>query len=87
VSINIKATLMSDTVDLTATLLHELAHYYCWYLGYQHHDDDRDFLRLCEKMHLPTHYTYRWDGHKWIDSYDYGYARNYMEMYERRKCA
>ncbi len=87
VQIKINKSLQGDLRKLTAVLLHELCHYYLWYIGYDYHDNDGHFLSLCRKMGLPTNYDHRWDGRKWVETYDYSLVDKYIEMYKGRECA
>ncbi len=82
--IGIKESYKSDIRRLTASLLHELAHYYLWYCGYEYGDEDRDFLNLCKKMGLPTNYDFCWDKseNKWVHTYDFSLIDRYIKMYE-----
>ena len=80
--IRIRKSLGTDIVELTITLLHELCHYYCWYLGYEHGDKDSDFIDLCNRLGIATNYDHVWDGRRWILPKFYKLkAIAYMEMF------
>lgn len=44
-------------LSLTGTLLHELTHYYCWYIGLDYKDEDKDFHNRLLRMGLPTNWS------------------------------
>lgn len=80
--IQINRNLKKDLRKLTSVLIHELLHYYLWYIGWEYHDNSKDFLDKCKEMELPTNYTdwvYK-DG-RWVDMYDYKKADKYIQMY------
>ncbi len=83
----INEKLCTDKRRAVATLLHELCHYYLWYAGYDYDDADKDFIDLCHKMNIPTNYDHKWDGKRWVNSFDYSQIDKYIELYEGRKCA
>ncbi len=87
--IEIKKEYSRDIRKLTACLLHELAHYYLWYCGYEYGDENSDFLKLCKKMGLPTNYDFKWDKseNKWVHTYDYSQIDKYIEMYKEGMAA
>ncbi len=86
--IQINKKILKDIRKTTAVLLHELLHYYYWYIGRDYHDNDGDFLDKCIEMDLPTNYTdYEWTNCGWIDVYDYSKADKYVEMYKAYICA
>lgn len=66
---------------LMSTLLHELLHYYLWFIGHDHHDEDIEFCNECQRLGIPTNYDRTWNGHKWVHSYDYTLMDPYIEMY------
>ncbi len=51
-----------------SVLLHELLHYYLWYIGWDWHDDDSTFDREARKRGLATNYGMKADTAK-IDGY------------------
>ena len=87
IRIDIAPELSDDLQKLTATLLHELSHYYLWYIGHDHHDNQKQFLDFCKKMDLPTNYRFKWIGNRWVDTYDYSKVDKYIKMYEGRMAA
>ena len=81
-SIELNRKILKDIRKTTAVLLHELLHYFYWYIGRGFHDDDRDFLDKCREMELPTNYDdYKWMDGRWKDVYDYTKADKYLGMY------
>ncbi len=71
-----------DALRLTGTLLHELLHYYCWYIGLDHHDGDRDFEDLCREMGLSSNFRdWVWKDGKWKSVFDYSHVEEYLRMY------
>ncbi len=88
VRILIAPELKKDRERLVMTLLHELCHYYCWYVGLFHHDDDRQFLDMCKKLGVPSNYDFEWVDKKWVYPERFRInVRNYIKEYEGRKCA
>lgn len=88
IKILIKPSVCRDRHQLVMTLLHELCHYYCWYLGYGYHDTDRDFLDTCKKLGIETNYDFKWNGHEWTrPEYYRRSAENYLRMYESEVAA
>ena len=86
--IQISPSLKNDREQLVLTLLHELCHYYCWYIGLDHHDNDRQFLETCKRLGIPTNYDFEWVGGRWVRPVRYmENAKKYIAMYEGRKCA
>ena len=79
--IKISQKLTKDIRETTATLLHELLHYYLWYRGYDFHDNDMYFYQKCKSMGLPTNYDIRWTGKGWEDSYDYSKTDKYIKLF------
>ncbi len=69
--IKISEVCLKNIRKTTATLLHELVHYYLWYIGWDFGDEDVDFNRKCREMDIPTNYG----------SYDYRKIDKYIEMY------
>lgn len=65
---------------IAGTLLHELMHYYCWYMGYDYRDRDYEFNRRCIDRGIPTNfYDYEFTGECWRDTFDYSTIRKYTE--------
>lgn len=88
VSISIKKSLSSDRKTLIMVLLHELSHYYLWYLGYGFRDDDSDFIKFCNERFIPTQYDREWTKENgWALVIDMDKARLYEEMFLGRMCA
>ncbi len=79
----INKNLRIDKRMVVATLLHELCHYYLWYIGRGYDDADKDFLELCHKMDIPTNYDHEWDGSRYINTYNYLKIDKYIEIYEK----
>lgn len=86
VTILINYKLVDNTRMLVGTLLHELLHYYYWYIGRDYHDNDYDFLEKCKEMELPTNYTdWEWKDKKWVETFDYSKIDKYIQMYADRQ--
>ncbi len=82
VYIQINKKIIKDIRKTTAVLLHELIHYYYWYIGREYQDDSREFIDKCIEMDVPTNYTdYVWDGHQWKDIFDYTKVEKYIQLY------
>lgn len=85
-AIRISARYTNNIRKLTAILLHELLHYYCWHTGLEHHDDSEDFLEKCKEMDIPTNYSdYIWEDGRWKDVFDYTKVDKYIKMYAKEK--
>lgn len=56
-----------------ATFIHELVHYYCWYMGYDWRDGTGDFETLCKNLDIPTNYPpyTTWKNGEYVTNYDY----------------
>ncbi|ADL36034.1 hypothetical protein bpr_II095 (plasmid) [Butyrivibrio proteoclasticus B316] len=86
--IQIAPDLKEDKEMLVITLIHELCHYYCWYVGLDHHDKDEQFLGELKKLGIPSNYDFEWINKKWVRPEIFREnARKYIEMYERRAVA
>ena len=68
----------------TAVLLHELTHYWSWYMGYEYQDTDYAFNAECIRRGLPTNFYENVfiDG-SWSDTYDYSQMSVYIDAYIR----
>lgn len=80
-SILINPSIRKDPCKLVAVMMHELAHYYCWYVGYDYSDESSEFLAFLKERGLPTNYDdYAWDREekRWVDMYDYGRMEPYL---------
>ena len=66
-------------------LLHELTHYYCWYLGYDYHDGDKQFEDKFKEFGFPSNFDRRFEKstRSWVDDYDYGCLKKYLEEFEK----
>lgn len=86
-SIQINPSCKKDLRKLVAVLLHELLHYYLWYIGWDYHDNSKQFLDECKRRGFIDNYTrFTWNRRKgWIDSYDYSLMEKYIEMYFEHK--
>lgn len=85
IEILLSDTLKTDIYMLTGVLLHELCHYYCWYMGYDHHDGDLQFERRLRELRLPSCSDYRYskEARKHISLFDFKcMMRPYVEMYQ-----
>ncbi|MCR5238106.1 MAG: hypothetical protein K6E34_12995 [Lachnospiraceae bacterium] len=82
-SIKISPEIKKDPLKITATLMHELAHYYCWYVGYDYDDDSLEFIRFLKDRDLPTNHDFIWnrEDKAWTDTYDYALARPYFNAF------
>ncbi len=81
-SIRINKRITKDLRLTVSVLLHELLHYYLWYIGHDFHDEDIEFHQTCLNMGLPTNYTGKeWTGTAWKDTYDYSQMDWYLKMY------
>ena len=76
VSIRISKSICICVREFVGTLMHELLHYYLWYIGWDFHDEDIVFYRECRKMGLPTNYA-----GKSKDDTDYKKIDQYIRMY------
>ncbi len=76
------STDIRNTRLLVGTLLHELLHYYCWYLGYGHGDSCEDFNRIAKEMEIPLNTDHIFEGGKWEDSFDYSKMDRYIGAYK-----
>ncbi len=86
IRIRISKKCEKDLWKLTATLLHELLHYFFWYTGREYHDDSQEFLNETRKMGLPNNYDYRkWTGTRWVNTYDYHKMNPYIAIYLAHK--
>ena len=56
IEIQISNTLRHDALLTTAALLHELTHYWCWYMGYDYSDESYAFNAECMKRGIPANY-------------------------------
>lgn len=77
-------TIKRNKKMITSVLLHELVHYWCWYLGYDHHDGDKQFENKIKELGLRSNFsnaTFR-DG-EWQDDFDYDTVQKYIDLYER----
>ena len=77
----------NDMLLLFGVLLHELCHYYCWYVGYDFRDGTKDFEEILHKMDLPSNseHKYNHKKHKWEDDSDYTKIKKYYTDYRLYK--
>ncbi len=88
IKIQIDKNLQKDPVQLVMTLLHELCHYYCWYLGFDDGDEDEDFIRECHKRGIASNYDYVWVNKQWVRPDEYRHAgKVYIEKFLGRAAA
>lgn len=82
-SILINNECKKDNLLLIGVVLHELCHYYCWYLGYGYHDGDSDFERILKEMNLPSNLEHKYNKEKqqWEDDSDYTKLEKYYQEY------
>ncbi len=82
ISIRINAKCADSARCLVSTLIHELIHYYCWYIGLEYHDHSKDFIKMCKKMDIPDNYSnHEWIEGRWKDTFDYTKIDKYIYMY------
>ena len=82
-SIRLSPEIKMEPLKITAAMMHELAHYYCWYVGYDYDDDSVEFIKFLKDRNLPTNFDCIWDREykAWIDIYDYNLARPYLDAF------
>lgn len=75
--------------DLNDTLIHELTHYYLWFMGYDSEDDSKDFIDKLNELGVSNNYDLRYDirdefgcGTK---KCDYDKLQQYENMYQEYK--
>ncbi|MBR4314827.1 MAG: hypothetical protein IKP66_07960 [Lachnospiraceae bacterium] len=73
----------NDPRHLIGTLLHELAHYWCWYCGYDHSDGSEQYERKLKEMGIPSNFERRFnkDTKQWEDAFDYEKMEDYYFDY------
>lgn len=86
VFIRISRKIQRDIRQAVATLLHELMHYYCWYMGYDYSDSDYGFNRMCMDRGIPTnYYDNAFHDGCWHDTFDYTSMDRHIQAYYENK--
>lgn len=75
--------LRTDVNKCVGVLLHELVHYYCWYIGYDHSDGSHAFENKLAELGLPSNYEnmFNKETKEWEDIFDYSKMQNYYNEY------
>ena len=68
---------------LTGSLLHELAHYWCWHTGREYHDGNDDFEAKLKELGLPSNYDRKFNKKtkQWEDDFDYEKVAHYYDEF------
>ncbi len=86
----ISKSLRTSPMRLVGTLLHELAHYWCWYCGYDYHDGNRDYENKLKSLGLPSNWDHKFNKEikMWEDDFDYSKMESYYnDFLKHRKAA
>lgn len=74
---------------LDNTIIHELIHYYLWYIGYGYGDTEPDFLKKAKELGISNNYEFRYDIRdeygRGTKNCDYEKLERYEQMYQNRK--
>ena len=81
-TIYINHNLRTNRQKTTAILLHELARYWAWYLGYEYRDGDAEFEQKIREMGLPSMCDRTFINGEWRDEYDYNQIERYLRMFD-----
>ena len=86
--IEINDTLATQPLLLNNALLHELIHYKLWYLGYEYHDKDKQFLDELKKYHITSNFDGEFDKKtkQWQDAIDEEQMQIYETMFRNGSC-
>ena len=83
--IRISNIIKRNDLLVVGTLLHELTHYYCWYLGFDYHDGNRQFEEKLKEFGFPSNFDRKFNKEtkEWNDSFDYNCLKGYLEEFKK----
>jgi hypothetical protein len=81
-SIIINQAIQRNRLKTVAALLHELTHYWAWYLGFEYEDGSKDFEDKLRMLDLPSSYSHKFTSKGWVADYDYTKVQRYLAMYD-----
>lgn len=85
-SICISNAIKKDELVVVGTLLHELTHYYCWYLGYDYSDGDRQFEKKLKEFGFPSNFDRKFNKEtkEWEDDFNYRVLKKYLDDFRKQ---
>lgn len=84
-SIVISNTIKKNELIVVGTLLHELTHYYCWYLGFDYHDGNRQFEMKLREFGFPSNFdrNFNKETKEWNDTFNYSCLQKYLDEFRK----
>ena len=83
--IRISDSIKRKDLVVVGTLLHELTHYYCWYLGFDYHDGNRQFEMKLREFGFPSNFdrNFNKETKEWNDAFDYSCLKKYLDEFKK----
>lgn len=82
ISINVNSSLKKDIRRVVAALMHELTHYWCWYVGHDFGDGNKQFEKKLKELDLPSCYDREFKNGTYVSTYDLSKTDKYLALIE-----